>query len=119
VHAEAAAGWNSSLPRRHRLADRDVEPVPDIDICNIDQQSGEGFLIVVAGGLFPNLIRQLVQRTESVVVNGAPGVVSWRPDGTPMAVLGFVVATGRIVEIYVVSNPERVQQLITYRPKTQ
>jgi RNA polymerase sigma factor (sigma-70 family) len=62
---------------------------------------------------------KLVQRTESVVVNGAPGVVSWRPDGTPMAVLGFVVAAGRIVEIYVVSNPERVQQLITYRPKTQ
>jgi RNA polymerase sigma factor (sigma-70 family) len=61
---------------------------------------------------------KLVQRTESVVVNGAPGVVSWRPDEKPMAVLGFVVAGGRIAEIYVISNPERVQQLIKYRPQS-
>jgi len=58
---------------------------------------------------------KLVQRTESVVVNGAPGIVSWRPDGKPMSVLGFVVASARVKEIHVVSNPERVQQLINYR----
>lgn len=61
---------------------------------------------------------KLVQRTESVVVNGAPGIVSWRPDEKPMAVLGFVVAGGRIAGIYVVSNPDRVQQLINSRPNS-
>lgn len=59
---------------------------------------------------------RLVQRTESVTVNGAPGLVSWLPNGKPMAVLGFVVAHDRIAEIYVISNPERVEQLLNYRP---
>jgi RNA polymerase sigma-70 factor (ECF subfamily) len=58
----------------------------------------------------------LAQRTEPVLVNGAPGFISWLPDGKPMAVLGFVVARGRIAEIYVISSPERVQQLMNYRP---
>ena len=59
---------------------------------------------------------KLVPRIESVIVNGAPGIVSWRPSGKPMAVLGFVVAHDRIAEIYVISNPERVEQLLNYRP---
>jgi RNA polymerase sigma-70 factor (ECF subfamily) len=58
---------------------------------------------------------KLVQRTEPVIVNGAPGIVSWLPNGKPMAVLGFIVAHDRIVEIYVISNPERVTQLLNYR----
>jgi RNA polymerase sigma-70 factor, ECF subfamily len=61
----------------------------------------------------------LVQRIESVIVNGAPGIVSWLPNGKPMAVLGFVVAQDRIAEIYVISNPERVAQLLNYRPPPQ
>ena len=31
------------------------------------------------------------------------------------AVLGFVVAKGRIAEIYVISSPDRIQQLMNYR----
>ena len=58
---------------------------------------------------------KLVQRTESVIVNGAPGIVSWRADGKPMAVLGFIVTHDRIAEIYVISSPERVEQLLNYR----
>jgi len=57
---------------------------------------------------------KLVQRTETVIVNGAPGIVSWRPSGKPMALMGFVVAHDRIVEIYVISSPERVEQLLKY-----
>jgi RNA polymerase sigma factor (sigma-70 family) len=62
---------------------------------------------------------KLVQRTESVIVNGAPGLVSWLPNGKPMAVLGFVVAHDRIAEIYVISSPERVEQLLNYRPPSR
>jgi RNA polymerase sigma-70 factor (ECF subfamily) len=62
---------------------------------------------------------KIVQRTESVIVNGAPGIVSWLPNGKPLAVLGFVVAHDRIAEIYVISNPERVEQLLNYRPPSR
>jgi len=55
---------------------------------------------------------KLVQKTESVLVNGAPGIISWLPNGKPMAVLGFVVSNDRIAEIYVLSDPIRFQQVI-------
>ena len=55
---------------------------------------------------------KLVQKTESVLVNGTPGILSWLPNGKPMAVLGFVVSNNRIVEIYVLSEPKRLQQVI-------
>lgn len=58
---------------------------------------------------------KLVQKIEPVMVNGAPGIVSWLPNGKPMAVLGFVVVRERIAQIYVISNPERLQQLLNYR----
>jgi RNA polymerase sigma factor (sigma-70 family) len=57
----------------------------------------------------------LVERFEPVVVNGAPGIVSWLPNGTAMAVLGFVVAHDRIAEMYVISDPDRVRRLLSYR----
>jgi RNA polymerase sigma factor (sigma-70 family) len=62
---------------------------------------------------------RLVQRTESVLVNGAPGIVSWLPSGKPMAVLGFVVAHHRIAEIYVISGPQRVEQVLNYQLPSQ
>ena len=54
---------------------------------------------------------KLVQKTESVLVNGTPGIISWLPNGKPMAVLGFVVSNDRIVDIYILSDPNRLQQL--------
>jgi RNA polymerase sigma-70 factor, ECF subfamily len=55
---------------------------------------------------------KVAQKTEAVLVNGAPGIISWFPNGKPMAVLGFVVANDRIVEIYVLSDPDRLQKVI-------
>src|SRR5215469_5039607 len=54
---------------------------------------------------------KLVQKIQPVIVNGAPGIISWLPNGKPMAVLGFVVAQDKIVEIYVISNPDRLRRL--------
>ena len=62
---------------------------------------------------------KIVQKTESVIVNGGPGIVSWLPNGKPMAVLGFVLAGDRISEIYVIANPRRVEQLLARRPASQ
>jgi RNA polymerase sigma factor (sigma-70 family) len=57
---------------------------------------------------------RLVERTEPVIVNGAPGIVSWLPNGKPLGLLSFVVRHDRIAEIYVISSPERVEQLLSY-----
>jgi RNA polymerase sigma-70 factor (ECF subfamily) len=45
-----------------------------------------------------------------VLVNGAPGVITFA-DGNPFAVLGFTIARGKIVEMNVLADPERLRQL--------
>jgi hypothetical protein len=55
---------------------------------------------------------KVAQKAESVLVNGTPGIISSFPNGNPMAVLAFVVANDRIVEIYVLSDPDRLQKVI-------
>ncbi|HKU80532.1 MAG TPA: sigma-70 family RNA polymerase sigma factor [Candidatus Tumulicola sp.] len=55
---------------------------------------------------------KLVARMEPVVVNGGPGIVSWLPNGAPLAVMGFVVSGNRIREMYVISDPDRVHQIL-------
>jgi RNA polymerase sigma factor (sigma-70 family) len=44
-------------------------------------------------------------RQREVLVNGLPGIVSWREDGAPLSVLAFTVAEGRIIGITGVANP--------------
>ena len=46
-----------------------------------------------------------------VLVNGSIGIVSRRPDGRPFSVLGFTIAGGRIVEINILADPERLSRL--------
>ncbi|MFI6180069.1 sigma-70 family RNA polymerase sigma factor [Nonomuraea sp. NPDC051191] len=43
-----------------------------------------------------------------VLVNGIPGHMSWRADGTPLSVIAFVVTGGRISRIHIVSDPARL-----------
>jgi RNA polymerase sigma-70 factor (ECF subfamily) len=43
-----------------------------------------------------------------VDVNGAPGMALFRPDGSPVGVVGFTVVDGLITETYVVVNPEKL-----------
>jgi RNA polymerase sigma-70 factor (ECF subfamily) len=45
------------------------------------------------------------------LVNGAAGIVSWEESGQPFSVMGFTVRDGKIVEIYVLADPERLRQL--------
>jgi RNA polymerase sigma-70 factor, ECF subfamily len=47
------------------------------------------------------------------LVNGAAGIVAWLPDGRPLSVLGFTVARGKIVEIDILSDPDRLRSLVT------
>ncbi len=48
--------------------------------------------------------------TRPATVNGAVGVVSFR-DGQPAAILGFTVADGRIAELDILADPERIARL--------
>jgi RNA polymerase sigma-70 factor (ECF subfamily) len=45
------------------------------------------------------------------LVNGAAGIVSYDENGQPFSVMGFTVRAGRIVEIDVLADPERLRRL--------
>jgi RNA polymerase sigma-70 factor (ECF subfamily) len=49
--------------------------------------------------------------SQLVLVNGQLGFVSRRPDGRLFSVLGFTIAGGRIVEIDILADPERLGRL--------
>ncbi|MFI8951543.1 sigma-70 family RNA polymerase sigma factor [Streptomyces sp. NPDC053750] len=44
-------------------------------------------------------------RGRAVLVDGRPGIVSWREDGSPLSVMAFTVTNGRITGITVVVDP--------------
>jgi len=48
---------------------------------------------------------------QLVLVNGHLGFVSRRPDGRVFAVLGFTIAGGKVVEIDILADPERLSRL--------
>ncbi len=63
------------------------------------------FLVGARRKLLPaDLVRQVAQ------INGAPGVVSYL-HGRPHSVLALHVADGRICNIYIVSNPDKLARL--------
>lgn len=43
-------------------------------------------------------------------MNGAPGIVSFDAQGAPRSVAGFIVRGGRIVQITVLVDPERLRR---------
>ncbi len=45
---------------------------------------------------------------RTVLVNGLPGIISWREDGTPLSVLAFTVVDGRITDITIVIDPAKL-----------
>ncbi len=50
------------------------------------------------------------QAAQPALVNGAAGLV-WAPGGQPRVVFAFTIVRGRIVEIDLVADPERLRQL--------
>ncbi|WP_025157706.1 sigma-70 family RNA polymerase sigma factor [Leifsonia aquatica] len=53
----------------------------------------------------------LGERTRTIArrvdVDGVPGIMAWREDGTPLAVMACVVVDGRIVQVDSLLRPER------------
>ncbi|WP_327588375.1 sigma-70 family RNA polymerase sigma factor [Nonomuraea sp. NBC_00507] len=52
-----------------------------------------------------------VARQRPVLVNGIPGHMSWRPDGTPLSVIAFTVTEGRIAGIHIVIDPAKLASI--------
>jgi hypothetical protein len=52
----------------------------------------------------------LASLARPALVNGTAGLVV-APEGQPFSVLGFTVSGGRIVEIDILADPERLRQL--------
>jgi RNA polymerase sigma factor (sigma-70 family) len=46
-----------------------------------------------------------------MLVNGAAGIVAFAPDGRPFSVVGFTIRSGKIVEIDVLADPNRLSKL--------
>jgi hypothetical protein len=57
------------------------------------------------------LFARMASSARLVLVNGAPGIVSWLPNGRPFSVLGFTVRRGKIVEIDILADPARLRGL--------
>jgi hypothetical protein len=57
--------------------------------------------------------RQLASRAPAalVLVNGDIGLVSRLPDGRVFSVLGFTIAGGKVVEIDILADPDRLSRL--------
>ena len=55
--------------------------------------------------------RAVAANATRSLINGAPGGVAWTPDGRLFAVIAFTVTGGRIVEIDVLADPERLALL--------
>jgi RNA polymerase sigma-70 factor (ECF subfamily) len=55
--------------------------------------------------------RRFAETATRVLVNGIPGGVAWSPDGSPFAVVALTVEGGRIVEIDILADPDRLAQL--------
>jgi RNA polymerase sigma-70 factor (ECF subfamily) len=53
-----------------------------------------------------------VARHQAVLVNGLPGYVSWRTDGTPLSVISFTVADGRIAAMAILADPARLASIL-------
>ncbi|MEU8381431.1 hypothetical protein [Streptosporangium sp. NPDC048865] len=41
-------------------------------------------------------------------MNGLPGFLSWREDGTPLSLMAFTVVDGRIAAVTTVTDPARL-----------
>jgi RNA polymerase sigma factor (sigma-70 family) len=55
--------------------------------------------------------RQFGDTATRVLVNGLPGGVAWLPDGSPFAVVALTIRGGRIVQIDVLADPDRLGKL--------
>jgi hypothetical protein len=105
VDAFFAAGRSGDFDALVRVLDPNV--VRRSDVVGSREQRGARQVarLALAGGRRAGAMTVL-----PVIVNGSAGSLVVR-DGRPFAVIGFTVSGGKIVEIDLVTNPERLGEL--------
>ncbi|MGW7080064.1 sigma-70 family RNA polymerase sigma factor [Streptomyces sp. NPDC054866] len=102
VQAFLAAARGGDFEKLLRVLDPEVK-------LTVDTPSGVvvtlGATKIAAGA---QLSANAATHGRAVLVNGLPGVMSWREDGTPLSVLAFTVVDDRITEISVVIDPAKL-----------
>jgi RNA polymerase sigma-70 factor (ECF subfamily) len=56
------------------------------------------------------MVQRYARFSRPVLVNGAPGAIT-APDGRPFSVMGFTISDGKIVQLDVLADPERLRRL--------
>ncbi|MFL9684693.1 MULTISPECIES: sigma-70 family RNA polymerase sigma factor [Streptomyces] len=99
VRAFGAAARSGDFEALLRVLDPDVR-------LTVDTSDGTvvtlGATKVAAGA---RMFSGEAARSRPVRVDGAPGHMSWRPDGTPLSLIAFTVSEGRITGIHIVVDP--------------
>ncbi|MFF3333214.1 sigma-70 family RNA polymerase sigma factor [Streptomyces sp. NPDC002888] len=102
VQAFLAAARRGDFEELLRVLDPEVK-------LTVDTPSGAvvtlGASKVAAGA---QLSARAAAEGRAVLVNGLPGIISWREDGTPLSVVAFSVVDGRITDITVVIDPAKL-----------
>ncbi|MGW5000719.1 sigma-70 family RNA polymerase sigma factor [Streptomyces hydrogenans] len=102
VRAFGAAARSGDFEALLRVLDPDVRltvDTPDGTVVTL------GATQVAAGA---RMFSGEAARGRAVRVNGSPGQMSWRPDGTPLSLIAFTVTDGRIAAIHIVVDPARL-----------
>ena len=105
VAAFLAAARDGDFDALLRVLDPDVVSRSDLGTTSRVLRGAES----VAKGAIMGA--QLAARGYLVMVNGAPGFVSFGEDSEPRAVGAFTVRKGRISEINVLADPDRLREL--------
>ncbi|WP_369216991.1 sigma-70 family RNA polymerase sigma factor [Streptomyces flavofungini] len=105
VEAFLAAARHGDFDELLRVLDPEVE-------LTVDTPNGVvvalGATKVAAGA---RLSAGAAARRRDVLVDGRPGIVSWREDGTPLSVLAFTVTDDRITAITIVADPAKLARM--------
>ncbi|MEV4094447.1 sigma-70 family RNA polymerase sigma factor [Streptosporangium saharense] len=105
VQAFLAASRRGDFEELLRLLDPEVK-------LTVDTPTGVVVVLgatKVAAGARPAADTTALSR--SVLVNGLPGVIAWREDGTPFSVLAFTVTDGRITAITAIVDPAKLARM--------
>jgi RNA polymerase sigma factor (sigma-70 family) len=107
VDAFLAAARDGDFEALVAVLDPDVVLRADAGVLGPGSRVVRGAAAVALGAM---QFSRLAPHVRPALVNGAAGVVAVR-DGSPISVAGFIVRGGKIVEMDVLADPERLRQL--------
>jgi RNA polymerase sigma-70 factor (ECF subfamily) len=109
VDAFLAASRDGDFERLVAVLDPDV--VLRAEMGGGARREERGAAVVAGQALFWSRTAGKDFQRRPVLVNGAAGVVAYRPDGTPASLMGCTVVDGRIVAIDIIADRERLARM--------